>query len=45
MKRLDLPREDNKDVAELPGYIQEAFEIYYVGAVGEVIAMTLEDKG
>ncbi|MDD3573273.1 MAG: AAA family ATPase, partial [Eubacteriales bacterium] len=45
MKRLALPRENHKDVAELPGYIQEAFEIYYVGAVGEVIAMTLEDKG
>jgi len=45
IKRLALPKENRKDVAELPEYIQNAFEIHYVGAVDEVIALTLEAEG
>ncbi|MDD4080422.1 MAG: endopeptidase La [Eubacteriales bacterium] len=44
IKRLALPRENRKDVAELPEYIQDAFEIHYVSAVGEVIGLTLEEQ-
>lgn len=44
IKRLALPSENRKDVQELPEYIREAFEIHYVDAVGEAIALTLEEK-
>ena len=45
IKRLALPQENRKDVAELPAYIRAAFEIHYTGAVGEVIDLALEEAG
>ena len=44
IKRLALPRENRKDVAELPEYIRDAFEIHYVNDINEVIRLTLEEK-
>ena len=44
IRRLALPKENRKDVQELPEYIQEAFEIHYVSAASEVIGLALEAK-
>lgn len=43
IKRLALPQENRKDVLELPGYIQDAFEIFYVTNADEVVALALMD--
>ena len=44
IRRLALPKENRKDVQELPEYIQEAFKIHYVSAASEVIGLALEAK-
>ena len=38
---LALPGENRKDVAELPEYIRDAFDIHYVSFADEVIALAL----
>ncbi|MGI6695974.1 MAG: endopeptidase La [Christensenellales bacterium] len=43
IKRLALPKENRKDVTELPEYIRDAFEIHYVANVAEVIDLVLKD--
>ncbi len=43
IKRLALPKDNRKDVAELPEYIRDAFEIRFVSNVAEVIDLALEE--
>ena len=43
IKRLALPKDNRKDVAELPEYIRDAFEIHFVSNVAEVIDLALEE--
>ncbi len=44
IKVLALPAENRKDVKELPGYIQNAFDIHYVTNADEVIDLALEQN-
>lgn len=42
IKALALPLENKKDVAELPEYIRDSFDIHYVSSAQEVLALALE---
>jgi ATP-dependent Lon protease len=44
IKVLALPKENRKDVSELPGYIRDTFDIHYVSSADEVITLTLEES-
>lgn len=41
IRRLALPMENRKDVLELPAYIRDAFEIQYISAADEAVALVL----
>jgi len=41
IKTLILPRENKKDVEEIPQHIQEKFDIQYVDRIGQVIDLAL----
>ncbi|HSK68011.1 MAG TPA: endopeptidase La [Candidatus Limnocylindria bacterium] len=42
IKALALPRDNRRDVSELPKYIRDSFDIRYVDTVDEVIGLVLE---